>query len=145
MAKKRLDIFKVLNAASSEDYKFYSRLTEEERKSLSVYLLLLWGFGSAVHNKDIFTLYMLADVANKHLHLHKDHPELLWAVYTASFKEFDGRYKFLKKTAQNAYTKARVALIAELYECSEREAEDMLGIFSEEDFEEMKIILGVEE
>ncbi len=83
MAKERkfkLDVFKLLAALDQRDFKFYSQLSDEERKGFAGIVAMRWLSSVSDKNRDMceYHIQMVNDGANKHFwnpEMQK-HPEL---------------------------------------------------------------------
>lgn len=79
----KLDIKRELRAVDTKDYNFYSKLTEEERKAFSPYILMRYT-SNVQGDRDIqeWFVEMTNECVNKnHWDLSKNHKELLWKLF----------------------------------------------------------------
>jgi hypothetical protein len=86
MATAKLDIKRELNAVDQKNYDFYDKLTDEERKAFSPYILMRYT-ASVQGDRDIqeWFLEMTNEMVNKnHWHLSKNHKALLWKLFAAT-------------------------------------------------------------
>ena len=81
----KLDIFKALSAVDHKNYGFYDKLTEEERKGFTAFLMNKWN--ASVEGNNAKQHYYLASTnhyVNKHLFDLSKHPKLQWLLLAAS-------------------------------------------------------------
>lgn len=79
----KLNIASEMRAFDSKDRKFYSDLTDEERKKFSNYLMIRWG-SSVQGSTELQQYYLLScnENLNKHFFELSRHPELQWLLAT---------------------------------------------------------------
>lgn len=112
----KLDIKRELNAVDSRDYDFYNKLTEEERKAFSPYVLMRYT-SSAQGDREIQEWFLdrTNEFVNKnHWSLSKDHKALLWKLFASVGAGTPTYHPYLaagKKQKVNKIEK----LLAELY------------------------------
>lgn len=112
----KLDIKRELNAVDSRDYDFYDKLTEEERKAFSPYVLMRYT-SSAQGDREIQEWFLdrTNEFVNKnHWSLSKDHKALLWKLFASVGAGTSTYHPYLaagKKQKVNKIEK----LLAELY------------------------------
>lgn len=144
MATAKLDIKRELNAVDSKDYDFYNRLTDEERKAFSPYILMRYTSNVRL-DKDIQEWFIETtnEMVNKHhWSLSKNHKPLLWKLFAATGIGINCYHPYLaagKKEKTNKIEK----LLIELYPA--RKLEDiklMAKLMSKEDCEELFDKLG---
>ena len=78
-----LDIKKELKAIDTRDYDFYDKLTPEEKKSFSPYILMRYS-SNVKGSRDLQEWYLerTNELVNKdHWSLSKDHKPLLWKLF----------------------------------------------------------------
>lgn len=86
MATAKLDIKRELNAVDLKNYDFYQKLTEEEKKAFSPFILMRY-ISNVQGNSDLqeWFIEMTNECVNKnHWDLSKNHKELLWKLYAAT-------------------------------------------------------------
>lgn len=112
----KLDIKRELNAVDSRDYDFYNKLTEEEGKAFSPYVLMRYT-SSAQGDREIQEWFLdrTNEFVNKnHWSLSKDHKALLWKLFASVGAGTPTYHPYLaagKKQKVNKIEK----LLAELY------------------------------
>lgn len=82
----KLDIKRELSAVDLKNYDFYDKLTPEEQKEFSPYVLMRF-IASVQGDRDIqeWFLEMTNEMVNKnHWDLSKNHKALLWKLYAAT-------------------------------------------------------------
>jgi hypothetical protein len=87
MATAKLDIKRELNAVDQKNYNFYDKLTDEEKKAFSPYILMRYTANVQMPDRDIQEWYleMTNEMVNKnHWDLSKNHKALLWKLFAAT-------------------------------------------------------------
>ena len=86
MATAKLDIKRELGAVDRRNYNFYDRLTDDEKKAFSPYILMRYT-ASVQSDRDVQEWYleMTNEMVNKnHWDLSKNHKALLWKLFAAT-------------------------------------------------------------
>lgn len=79
--KRKLNLKEVLAAIDTNDFGFYDRLDEEERKEISPWVLMRFMSScSGPREYSEYHLMVTNDVVNKEFSLMKDHPKLQWLL-----------------------------------------------------------------
>jgi hypothetical protein len=134
-----LDIKRELKAVDNKDYDFYSKLTDEERKSFSPFILMRYT-ASVQGDREVqeHFLEMTNECVNKnHWVLSKNHKELLWKLFAATGVGISAYHPYLaagKKEKANKIEK----LLCEIY--PSRKMEDiklMASMMSKKDNEDL--------
>jgi hypothetical protein len=134
-----LDIKRELKAVDNKDYDFYSKLTDEERKSFSPFILMRYT-ASVQGDREVqeHFLEMTNECVNKnHWVLSKNHKELLWKLFAATGVGISAYHPYLaagKKEKANKIEK----LLCEIYPA--RKMEDiklMASMMSKKDKEDL--------
>ena len=116
MATAKLDIKRELNAVDQKNYEFYNKLTDEERKAFSPYILMRYT-ASVQGDRDTqeWFLERTNEMVNKnHWDLSKNHKALLWKLFAATGAGVNCYHPYLaagKKEKANKIEK----LLVELY------------------------------
>lgn len=116
MATAKLDIQRELRAVDQKDYDFYNRLTDEERKAFSPYILMRYTSNANI-DRDVqeWFVEMTNESVNKHhWTLSKNHKALLWKLFAVTGTGVNCYHPYLaagKKEKTNKIEK----LLAELY------------------------------
>lgn len=124
-----LDIKRELKAVDNKDYDFYSKLTDEEKKSFSPFILMRYT-ASVQGDREVqeHFLEMTNECVNKnHWVLSKNHKELLWKLFAATGVGISAYHPYLaagKKEKANKIEK----LLCEIYPA--RKMEDIKLIAS---------------
>ena len=117
MATAKLDIQRELRAVDQKNYDFYAKLTDDERKAFSPYILMRYTASVQMPDRDIQEWYleMTNEMVNKnHWDLSKNHKELLWKLFAATGTGVNCYHPYLaagKKEKANKIEK----LLVELY------------------------------
>ena len=116
MATAKLDIKRELNAVDQKNYEFYDKLTDEERKAFSPYILMRYT-ASVQGDRDTqeWFLERTNEMVNKnHWDLSKNHKALSWKLFAATGAGVNCYHPYLaagKKEKANKIEK----LLVELY------------------------------
>jgi len=143
MAEK-LDIKRELGAVDRKNYKFYSDLTDEERKAFSPYILMRYT-ASVQGDREIQEWFLenTNELVNKnHWDLSKNHKGLLWKLFAASGAGVPTYHPYLaagKKGKANKIEK----LLCELYPARKMdEIKLMASMMDKKDKEELFDMMG---
>jgi hypothetical protein len=116
MATAKLDIQRELRAVDQKNYNFYAKLTDDERKAFSPYILMRYTASVQMPDRDIQEWYleMTNEMVNKnHWDLSKNHKELLWKLFAATGTGVNCYHPYLasgKKEKANKIEKLLVEL-----------------------------------
>lgn len=130
----KLNIFDVLSKANDGDAGYFKTLNETERKALSFWLVLMWGWGTSVEGGSLYHIFMAHEMLNKNMGLASKHPNLLWGLVCATLEGMPNRYKFPKKKNKLVSQTVLENLLVEYYGISGREAIDYIPLHTKEDF-----------
>ena len=111
-----LDIKRELAGVDLRNYDFYDKLTDEEKKSFSPYILMRW-INGLDNNQEIQEYYLeqVNELVNKdHWVLSKEHKALLWKLYAACGVGFKVKHQYLKSGTKEKAVKIE-KLLAEIY------------------------------
>ena len=128
MATAKLDIKRELNAVDQKNYEFYDKLTDEERKAFSPYILMRYT-ASVQGDRDTqeWFLERTNEMVNKnHWVLSKNHKALLWKLFAATGAGVNCYHPYLaagKKEKANKIEK----LLVELYPAMKMDEIKMLA------------------
>jgi hypothetical protein len=139
MAIRDNTLFALFDAINKGDYAFVDGLTDDQLKSLSPFVLLMWMNG-AVDNNEIHVLLTDA-VVNEFVFSFSAHPRLLLKMLITANAGIDRtRYQFVKSVGKNEDSIIRK--LAKHYECGYDQAKDILPMMSEDDIKELKELYG---
>jgi hypothetical protein len=111
-----LDIKRELSGVDNKNYNFYDKLTDEEKKSFSPYVLMRY-VGNASGDRDIqeWFLERTNELVNKnHWQLSKNHKALLWKLFAATGAGIPVNHQYLKQGSKEKANKIE-KLLVELY------------------------------
>jgi hypothetical protein len=111
-----LDIKRELNAVDLKNYDFYDKLTDEEKKEFSPYVLMRY-VANVQGDPDIqaWFLEMTNELVNKnHWDLSKNHKALLWKLFAACGAGVTCYHPYLKANTKEKAVKIE-KLLAELH------------------------------
>jgi len=108
--KPKLDIFTVLERIDLRDYNYYGSLTDDERKSLSPWILMRWM--SLVSNTNLATdaIMNTNDCVNLNFSELSKHPELQWKLLCLASSGSKQRHVFVKPPRGRTKNKRQEAL-----------------------------------
>lgn len=113
----KLNIANEMRAFDSKDRKFYSDLTDEERKKFSNYLMIRWG--SAVQGDgDLQAYYLMScnENLNKHFFDIARHPELQWlCATTVSPGMGNFRHDWIKQKKREGSNNKSIKFLRQIY------------------------------
>lgn len=125
--ERKLDIFKVLNAANSRKSEFYDQLTDEEKKGYAPSVVARWMTGTTDARQVFFTNEFL----NPYLFSLYKHPQLLWQLTTVCNSGRNQRYTWNKLPSRRETGKSNaIRLICEYFKYNVSDAVDALEILS---------------
>jgi hypothetical protein len=140
MATAKLDIQRELRAVDQKNYDFYAKLTDDERKAFSPYILMRYTASVQMPDRDIQEWYleMTNEMVNKnHWDLSKNHKELLWKLFAATGTGVNCYHPYLasgKKEKANKIEK----LLVDLYPAMKMAEIKMLAkMMDKEDIKEL--------
>lgn len=85
--KQDFDLFEALKAVDRKDYSYFDRLSEEQQRKFSSYMLIHYMSAVSSKNKEIEQYYVCAtnEAANKHIfnEFVMGHPKLQWLMLCA--------------------------------------------------------------
>lgn len=139
MAKHKADLFAFLEHMCDGDYAYIDRMTDEDVKSLSPYVLTMWANGATKMTPERVVLTDL--FCNSMVFRLADHPRLLLKLFVAANEGMgSSRFKF-KKTTSISQSKL-IRRVADYYKCGAIEAKDTLTTLTEDDIVELNEIYG---
>jgi hypothetical protein len=112
----KLDIKRELSAVDLKNYNFYDKLTDEEKKVFSPYILMRYT-ASVQGDRDIqeWFLEMTNEMVNKnHWELSKNHKALLWKLFAATGAGVSCYHPYLASSKKEKANKIE-KLLVELY------------------------------
>lgn len=134
-----LDIKRELNAVDKKIYEFYDKLSDEEKKEFSPYVLMRY-VSNVQGDSDIQAWFveMTNELVNKnHWDLSKNHKGLLWKLFAASGAGVPCYHPYLKANSKEKANKIE-KLIAELNPTMKMSEVKMLGkMMDKKDKEEL--------
>lgn len=132
--EKRVDIFHLFRRMGDSDYDWVLTMSDEDLKTVSVYVLLMWIHGAdrdkAAH------LILTNQYVNNYVFSLSKHNRLLLLLLFATNGDMDhARYSFTKSVGKNE-TKM-ISAIAHYYNCTYDNAKDYADILSKEEIDEI--------
>lgn len=129
------DLFKFFDKMNSGDYEYIDSLTDEEVKSISPFVLLMWVNG-AQSNEEIHII-LTNVVCNPFIFSLYRHPRLLLKLFIAANSDIGNtRYKFTKNVSKDESGALRD--IARYYKIGLHEAEDMKRMLTTKELKEIR-------
>ena len=142
MAEKnfKLDIFSVLNSLNKGDKDVWTKLSEEEKKGFSAFIIARWMSGTS----DPLTILLLNEFVNPYIFSLDKHPELLAKLLACCGNgQNNRRFSWVKDSSSKKKVGSMTLNVIKEYHCySSREARECLSLFSKEDLLEMAESLG---
>lgn len=128
-AERKLDIFKVLNAANARKHEFYAQLTDEEKKGFAPSVVARWMTGTS----DARQVFFINEFLNPYLFSLYKHPQLLWQLMTVCNSGKNQRYVWNKLPSKKEVGKSNaIRLICEYFKYSVSDAADALQILTKD-------------
>lgn len=133
-----LDIFHVLGQIDKKDETFFSKLSEEQKKSYSPLVTMRWATGTS----DERQITMVNELVNRFVfQLGANHKELLYKLQCAASSGKSRRYSWL--SAKNTVKKIKgIDIVMEYYNYGVREAEGVMPMLGADDIVGMAEELG---
>jgi|TARA_R110000851_G_scaffold256267_1_gene408706 5,10-methenyltetrahydromethanopterin hydrogenase len=138
MANK-LDIFKVLEKVDDFDIDYFNGLTDDEKKSLAPYVLMLWMSGTKSQTQLVQLNVFMNSLVFK---IPPEHSGLLYKLACVASDGKRKKYNWVgKKTKSKKYATA-TDVLSRYYRCSTAEALGYIGILNYDDVAEIAMELG---
>lgn len=135
---EKLDIFEVLQHVDAFDLAYFNALEEDQKKTLSPYLLLEWMAGCRSEEQ----ILRLNEILNYSVFNLGKHPDLLFKLAMISSDEKKKRYKWLKKKGRSKKYATTVSILRRRFECSSAVALGYIPLLDYDDVEEMACEMG---
>lgn len=138
MATEQFPIFEALKALDARDKQYWDRLTDEQRKKFSAYLMLRWS--SAVQNQPQAVEEWYVEETNRSVNLNfwslSRHPKLLWLMFSQVGTGFRGvRHEYIKRNQDRK--DPILSSLMELYPTAKRADLELLkAVTSEEEIQQ---------
>jgi hypothetical protein len=138
MANK-LDVFEVLSHIDDFDVNYYNKLSEDDKKSLAPYVLMLWMSGTKSETQmlqlNVFLNSVVFEIPNTHNGL----------LYNLACISSDGKrkkYNWVKKGAKSKKYPTAVDVLKRHYSCSSEEALGYVALLDYDDVVNIAMDLG---
>jgi len=129
------DLFKFFDKANSGDFSYVDRMTDEEVKKISPFVLLMWYAKSNPH----FHAILMDTNMNEYVFSLPNHPRLLLKLFIESNSIGDGtKYEFVKSVSKNE--SETIKAIANRYQVGYDAAKQYHELLDEESIKEIKEI-----
>jgi len=132
------DIFEGLAQLSSRDLRWYSKLSPEDQKAASPFVIARWMTGTS----DQAQLVRINTFVNPYGFSLGSEKSLLFSLLAAAATGKTKRYRWLKSPGAKAAVKLRLEVIKQYYEVSTREATGYADVIDGADILEMAEELG---
>ncbi|WP_407305369.1 hypothetical protein [Acinetobacter sp.] len=134
------DLFEGLSKLSGRDLQWYSKLSAEDQKAASPFVIARWMTGTS----DQAQLVRINTFVNPYVFSLGQEKSLLFSLLAAAATGKTKRYKWMKAPGAKAAVKLRLEVIKQYYEVSTREAGGYAATIDGEDILEMAENLGWE-
>lgn len=135
---EKLDIFKVLKRIDAFDLKYFNELEEDQKKTLSPYLLLQW-MGGCRSEEQILRLNEFLNYSVFNL---GKHPNLLYKLAMISSDGNKKKYNWIKKKGRSKKYSTTVGILRKYFECSSAVALGYIPLLNYGDVKEMACEMG---
>jgi hypothetical protein len=133
------DIFEVLGKIGKKKAQYYDSLPTDKQAAIQPYILQRWMYGA----NDSLQVMLLNEAVNPHVFSLQQHKALLWKLLTVAATGSRASWKPFSNGPKGQA--AKVDIIAKYHNIKISEAEYLLQRYTEEDIEQMKQELGVNE
>lgn len=141
MAEFKLDIFSILRKLNSGDLHTWEKLSEDEKKGFSPYVITQWMWG----NTHSTQAYLINALVNPYLFsFQKNHTELLAKLLAVCGTGGNRQFKWVPFTKKGKEQKIAMKVVMEYWDFSESEAKGNLSLLSAEDVIQCAEELGYE-
>lgn len=132
-------LFQYFDAVDRGDFSFIDKMTDDEVKEISPYVLLGW-FNGAKREKNVHTV--LTDVyCNEMVFPLGKHPRLLLNLFMSANCDISrGGYKFVKSVSKKE--SKRLHSIARYYDCTVTEAKDYIQLLDDKEIKIIEQMMG---
>jgi hypothetical protein len=113
----KLNIANEMRAFDTKDRKFFSDLTDEERKKFSNFLMIRWG-SSVQGSTELQQYYLLScnEKLNKHFFDLAKHPQLQWLTATTVSPDMGAfRHDWIKQKKRESNNSKAVKFLRQIY------------------------------
>lgn len=139
MARK-LDIFAVLKSIDSGNYFLYDQLTDEERKEVAPFVIQRWLTGTS----DREQILRVNSLVNTFAFALGKHPALLTKLMSVAATKRVKRYQWQKGLSTGSSKSKIIEIISKYYDCSSKDASQMVSLLSAEDIMAIAVELGLD-
>lgn len=141
-----LDINNEMKAFDSKDRDFYDRLTDDERKKFSTFMMLKWG-GNVEGSPELKEWYIRAHNERVNLNFFDlgKHPKLQWLLCTTVSPGMGNKRHYWIKSQKNDSRRSRRFVESQFPHLKDDEVELLLSLNSDDQFKDMARDLGWDE
>lgn len=138
-AERKLDIFRVLNAADQKNADFYTKLSDAERKEFQPFIVARWMSGTSNTGQ----VYLINEFANPYLFSLTNHKQLMWQLLTICNAGKPQRYAWNKLPARRESGRPNaLKAVKEYFGYSTRDAVDAMDLLTRTQIIEIAESLG---
>lgn len=139
--KHKIDIFAVLNKASTKDDQWFDTLTEDDQKQLHPLLIQRWLSGTSSAQQ----VFLLNEIVNPFVFSLFKHKQLLWQLCTVATSGKSQRYQWMGQKSEAGKNKpASTQVVADYYGYSLRHARDAVKCLTKEQIVDLATELGAQ-
>lgn len=143
---KKLIIWEVCNSVDERDINFYDNLSDEQKKSLTMYPLLRWV--SSVDSRNVFMLeyyIQMSNEVNEHFWELQKYPDLIWKMLANCGVGSKQKHKWIPKSKNISKTPKIDELLFILYpEANYEEIGIVRNKLNKEKFETLMSEFGIQ-
>jgi len=137
-----IDIFEVLKRVDSFDIAFFENLTEDQKKGISPYTLMLWMAGCKskiqLQQLNVFLNFLIFE-------LPPGHNDLLYKLACISSDGKRKKYNWIKKASKNKSFPVTVGILCRHYQCSKSEALEYVPLVDYDFVKNIAMAMGEQE
>ncbi len=135
----KLDIKDVLKHIDDFDIAYFNALTDEQKKSLSPYVLMLWMNGC----KSPIQILLLNGIVNELVfNIPTGHNELMYKLLLAASDGKSKKYNWVKKKSNSKKYATCVSMLKRKYQCNTRAALEYVKLLDYDDIADIAMAFG---
>ena len=139
-AKRKLDVFSVLNHINRKDFQWFNTLSDDEQKAFAPVVVQRGLSGT----NDALQILLINELVNNCVFNCSNQKDLLCRLMCCASAGQSKRHTWLKKKSNTSSTPISLAVVKQYYKCSSQHALENLELLTVDDVAEMAMDLGYE-